>query len=418
MSAPAAPLTISKRQRSILEELAYSADTPQRLAQRAHIILMSAAGLSNAAQAREEEVDVQTVRLWRGRWREGAPQLQQAESSKVKRRAMKKRLKKIIIELLTDRERAGAPPSFSAEQLSHLFALACQLPQELGLPFSQWTGKALADELNVRGIVESISPRHVQRLLSEAQLRPHKVEYWLNPKIEDEEAFREEVKVICDIYHQAPDLEDQGVHVVCCDEKTGIQAKERAKPTRPVKPGISERQEYEYIRHGTLCLIASFHVTSGRLITPTLGPTRTELDFLHHVQATIATAPQDKWIFVVDQLDTHQSESLVHFVAEREKLNIDLGVKGKSGILKSKKSRKAFLSKECRQIRFIYTPKHCSWLNQVEMWFSILTRRLLKRGSFTSLDHLRDQISAFIEHFNVILAKPFQWTYKGKPLAS
>ena len=146
--------------------------------------------------------------------------------------------------------------------------------------------------------------------------------------------------------------------------------------------------------------------------------TRTEEDFLNHVKTTVATAPRDKWVFVVDQLNTHQSASLVRYVAEYEKLEIELGVKGKSGILKSKKTRRAFLADSRRTIRFVFTPKHCSWLNQIEMWFSILARRLLKRGNFTSVEHLRERITAFIKYFNETLARPFKWTYKGKLLAT
>lgn len=180
--------------------------------------------------------------------------------------------------------------------------------------------------------------------------------------------------------------------------------------------GQNERQEYEYIRHGTQCLIANFEVATGKPQTPSLGATRTEADFVAHIAQTVATAPHDQWIFILDQLNTHQSAGLVTWVAEQLASPNDLGEKGKAGILKSMSRRAEFLATPEHRIRFVYTPKHCSWLNQVEMWFSILVRRLLKRASFKSTAELRQKILAFIEYFNRTLAKPFKWTYKGKPL--
>jgi len=157
-------------------------------------------------------------------------------------------------------------------------------------------------------------------------------------------------------------------------------------------------------------------VATGQVIAPTLGPTRTEDDFARHLATTLDTDPEAQWIFVADQLNIHQSESVVRLIAERCELKVELGVKGQSGILKSMASRAAFLQKAEHRIRFVYTPKHTSWLNQVEIWFSILARRLLKRASFTSVDDLRERVLAFIEYFNATLAKPFKWTYKGRPL--
>jgi transposase len=174
--------------------------------------------------------------------------------------------------------------------------------------------------------------------------------------------------------------------------------------------------EFEYIRHGTLSLIANFEVATGRVISPSIGPTRTEADFVAHIKSTIETDPDAVWIFVADQLDTHRSAKLVELIARRCGITEDLGVKGKSGVLKSKKTRKKFLEDVCHRIRFVYTPRHCSWLNQVEIWFSILARRLLKRSSFTSVNDLKCRALQFIEYFNNVLAKPFRWTYSGRPL--
>lgn len=221
---------------------------------------------------------------------------------------------------------------------------------------------------------------------------------------------------LCDTYLNAPQLAAEGAHVISTDEKTGMQALERLHETKPVRPGLVERVEFEYLRHGTLCLMANFDVVTGRIVNPSIGPTRTEVDFVAHIDRAIDTDPDATWIFVADQLNTHVSAGLVESVARRCGINDDLGVKGKRGVLKSKKTRRAFLEDPSHRIRFVYTPRHCSWLNQVEIWFSILARRLLRRSSFTSLDDLRERVLAFIDYFNAILAKPFRWTYTGRPL--
>jgi transposase len=183
----------------------------------------------------------------------------------------------------------------------------------------------------------------------------------------------------------------------------------------PMQPGKVERREFEYIRHGTQSLIANFQVATGRVVSPSIGPSRTEADFAAHIARTVAADRDAGYIFIVDQLNTHQSETLVRFVAEQCGITDDLGVKAKCGILQSMASRAAFLSDPSHRIQFVYLPTHTSWLNQVELWFSILVRRLLKRASFTSREELRARILAFIAYFNQH-AKPFRWTYRGRPL--
>ena len=211
-------------------------------------------------------------------------------------------------------------------------------------------------------------------------------------------------------------MAQDGGHVISTDEKTGIQALERAAPTLPLKPGLVERPEYAYLRHGTQCLIANFDVATGEVVAPTIGPSRTEEDFAAHIARTIATDPEASWLFIVDQLNTHKSEALVRLVASACGIAEDLGEKEQRGILQSMSTRAAFLSDGSHRIRFLYTPKHTSWLNQIELWFSILVRRLLRRGNFTSVEDLRERILAFIAYFNKTMAKPFKWTYKGRPL--
>jgi transposase len=249
-------------------------------------------------------------------------------------------------------------------------------------------------------------------------LKPHLSRYWRNADPEDPQVFEEEVERVCNTYLEAQTAYESGRHTVSVDEKTGIQALERLYPTKPTRPGLIERREFEYVRHGTLTLIANFEVALGEVIAPSLGPTRTEADFAAHIEQTIASDPEAEWVFVADQLNTHKSESLVRLVAKHCEIEDDLGIKGKSGILKSMETRAAFLQDSSHRIRFVYTPKRASWLNQIEIWFSILVRRLLKRASFSSTEDLRQRILAFIEYFNKTLAKPFKWTYTGRTLAA
>ena len=242
------------------------------------------------------------------------------------------------------------------------------------------------------------------------------MEYWLNAKPDDPVAFAAQVTAVCEVYQRAPAIVEQGGHVISTDEKTGIQALERAAPTLPMQPGVVERPEYEYLRHGTQCLIANFDVATGEVVAPTVGPSRTEEDCAGHIAQTIATDPEASWLFIVDQRNIHKSEALVRLVAEACGIKEDLGEKEKRGIWQSMPTRAEFLSDVSHRIRFMYTPKHTSWLNPIELWLSILVRRLLKRGNFTSVEDLRERILAFIAYFNKTMAKPFKGTDKGRPL--
>lgn len=203
------------------------------------------------------------------------------------------------------------------------------------------------------------------------------------------------------------------------DEMTGIQALERLMPDIPMKPGRCVKVEFEYRRHGTQTLIASFNVANGRITQADVGETRTEEDLETHIKSLLAQHPDaPKTHLVIDCLNTHQSEALVRIVAALEPQPLELGEKGKSGILKSMATRSAFLTDPSHRLVIHFTPKHCSWLNQIEIWFSILVRKLLRRSSFTSKAQLKERILEFIEYFNRTMAKPFRWTYKGKPLTA
>ena len=412
MPGPAPPLIeISSRLRPLLKQLQRQATAPQRLVTRVTLLLMMNRHHNQSETARRMQCDRGTVRQWCQRWC-AAAQLHAADAAG----APKKQLLGLLKSVLTDAWRCGAPDKFTPVQRVTIIALACEEPALSDRPITHWSARELADEAVQRGVVPHISARTAGRILAEADLKPHRSRYWLNAHPAEPVAFAQAVRTICNLYAQAPKLHAQGIHVVSTDEKTGIQALERKYAQLPMRAGQVERREFEYIRHGTQCLIANFVIATGRLCTPTVSATRTEIDFATHVAHTVATDPTAKWIFVVDQLNTHKSESLVRWVAQECDFSLDLGRKGKAGILQSMATRQAFLEDATHRIRFVYTPVHTSWLNQVEIWFSILWRKLLKRGSFVSTADLRQQLRDFISYFNKTMAKPFNWTFSGKPL--
>jgi len=267
-------------------------------------------------------------------------------------------------------------------------------------------------------VLDSISGRWINKLLRRAKIRPHKNKYWLTSKDKSDPLFDQRVESICQAYDEAIEAyERYGIHTICIDEQTGIQALERIAPDLPVRPGLPALREYEYTRHGTLCLFGNFHVATGKILSPMIQSTRTEIDYVENLDNLILEDPTASYRIIADNLTTHCSESLVHYVAESCGIDEPLGKKGVRGILRSVASRVEFLTDPSHRIQFLFTPRHCSWLNQIEIWFGTLRSKLTRWRSFASLDALEDAIRSFIDYYNTTLAHPYNWTFKGRVLA-
>src|SRR5215831_4913567 len=321
MPGSAAKLLITERQQVVLRQIVAAPTSPVRLAQRAEIILRAFEGEENQTIAAVINLDPTAVGMWRRRWVKTWHKLIQIECTETHAA-----FRRAIEDILSDAPRSGHPGKFTPEQITQILALACEPPEQSGRPITHWTHKELADEAQKRGIVASISEAQVGRYLREAELQPHKSRYWLNAREKDPPQFQRKVEAVCACYQEAPRLYAEGhTHTVCTDEMTGLQALERVAATRPLKPGRVECREFEYRRHGTTTLIANFHVVTGQLLAPTLGPTRTEADFVRHVAQTVATDPEASWVFVVDNLNIHASAGLARWVANTCGVEQDLG---------------------------------------------------------------------------------------------
>lgn len=398
MCLKARSLSLSKSLRKALRRISKTRSEPAKMVNRARIILESASGSSTRQIARLIDCVPTTVGNWKERWIEDAPPH-----------------KRDLKGWLQDRFRSGAPGRFSLDQRAQMVALACENTDDYGVPTTAWTSAELRAVAIAQGIVPEISRRHISRILHEVDLKPHRSRYWLNSKRDPQK--NEKIAAINKVYKQAARLEKQGVLTFSVDEMTGIQALERIAPDKPSRPGLVRRMEYEYKRHGTLCLLGAMRVASGELTTLIL-PRRTEPDFLQLIDHLVRQHPEAQGFrFVLDNLNTHQSEQLVRYVAAQEGLKPErLGIKGKSGILKNMATRQRFLSNRKHRLGFYYTPKHASWMNQIEIVFGVISRKAIRNGSFSSKEQLRKRLDAFIEYFNRVLAHPFKWSYGNKPL--
>jgi hypothetical protein len=322
MPGKAAKIRLSEKQMDILIKITRGSTVSVRLQQRAQIILLAYEGKLNEEIASQVRMGRRQVGIWRRRWRESFDAMIAIECTETTAS-----LRRAIEEVLSDAPRPGCGGTFSAEQVTAIIAIACEDPKNCGRPIDYWTGREIADEAIQRGIVPSISARQVNRYLEAASLQPHRSRYWLNTKEKDPEVFRAQVEFVCQTYLDAPDLYFQhNTYTVSTDEMS-IQTLERIAETIPMQPGQPERIEFEYERHGTMCLIGNWDVVQGQMIAPTIRATRTNRDFMWHIFHTVQTDAAAAWVFLVDQLNIHCSEELVRYVADLE--GIDSATLGK-----------------------------------------------------------------------------------------
>ena len=353
---------INTDERAELEKLVRRPSSPQGLVTRANIILRAVDRIPNKTIANTLDICPSCVTRWTLRWEQGQ------ENNEP------------VLSRLMDLPRSGRLSKIEPEQLCRLVALACENPENYGRPITHWTREELTEEAIKQHIFSAISPRHVGRLLKDLELRPHKSQYWLNAKVDPEKG--EKIASICEVYKEAEAKKKEHIITVSVDEMTGVQALERIADNRPMKQGYIEKIEYEYKRHGTQCLFGGLDVATGEVFGE-CRQHRKEKDYVEFIQ--LLEKHHDGYNqlrIVADNLNTHQSASLVEYVAKISGCENDLGIKGKSGILKNQKSRADFLSIRDHKITFYYTPKHASWMNQIETWFGILGRKVIKRGSF------------------------------------
>ena len=413
MSGKAARIRLTDTMYNTLNTLSNQPTIAIRTLTRVSIILLAFKKMSNIEISQSVGLDRRQVGLWRRRWRDSYEAL-----LSIQFRESHAELVRSIISVLSDAPRSGSHGKFTAEQFVQIIAVACEPPSQSDRPVTSWTGAELADEVCKRGIVDSISTSQVNYYLREVDLQPQKNKYWCFTTEKDRMLFDQQVEVVCQTYLQAAELnENDNVRTACMDEMTSLQANQRRAPGKVPKPGHVGKTECQYTRHGTVSLTGSWDVVAGQMIWTTIAETRNNVDFAKHFEQTVQTDPTACWVIVVDNLNTHCGEPLVRKVAKLLGTDQDtLGKAKKYGILKSMASRRAFLSDPSHAIRFVYIPKHSSWLNQIEVIFGIISRRVMRGGNFASKADLTTKLFTFIEYFNRTFAKPLNWKYTGKPL--
>jgi transposase len=385
MPVPLAPqVTLAEAEQTRLESIVRAHSTPQALAFRCQLILRAAAPdhPSNLQVAQELHCNRHTVGRWRSRY------LAQGLSG------------------LQDAPRLGRPRRFSPSARLDVLSMATRKPARYHCPATRWS----LDDL-VTALAQErpwlMSRSSIWRLLDDADLKPHRSVYWLNSHDPD---FEPKAHDICALYVHALRYLEQSRLVICSDEKTGMQILQRKYPTQPVTPGKPEKREHEYIRHGVRALMASFVVATGQVVW-NLGQTRTSADFATHLATVVQQLPaMPRYDWVVDNLNTHWSSDVCRLVAQWCK------VPCVAQDLRRGVQRRAFLSDPTHKHVFHFTPKHGSWLNQVELWFSVLARRFLKRGDFAAAHDFETRLFDYLEVYNTHHAHPYRWTYTGQPL--
>lgn len=376
----AAAVALRACERTELERVARAATSSQRDALRAKIILLAVQGLINEEIAEELGVTAKTVGKWRRRFAKEGPKA------------------------LNDAFRSGREPTYTAEQKAWYFQTVLQSARENGVPISRWTGAELVAFAERAGLDPTPDPATLWRWLDQADIKPHKWRYWL--QITDPD-FETRMKDVTGVYLQAIALMKAGIPVFCIDEKTGMQALSRETPDRPTRPGKARRRDHRYKRHGTTCFIGVFHVATGK-VWGRFVLSRDAKTFAALVAEVCDHFPKAKAIhFVTDQLNTHWHLEVCKVVAERSPLAHE------PKELKTGKQRKAYLLDATKRVIFHFTPLRGSWLDQIEIWFSILSRKLLLLESFTSILDLQTKVYEFMNHWNRYLAHPFRWTYTG-----
>ncbi len=306
----------------------------------------------------------------------------------------------------TDHDLAGRR-LFPPQQQHSIVALATQPPQQQGHPITHWSMTDLSRAVVQKGIVGSICSATIWRLLDQTAIKPHRWHYWLNSPDPD---FDIKMQDVVGLYLKALAMYQEGEIVFSVDEKTSIQALQRKHPMIPGKAASVDLIEHEYIRHGTCCLTAGFEVATGGvmgMLTPN-RPAEVFAEFMEWVCEYYCDARAIH--IVLDNLNTHYHELTCQVVANFCKCD--------PGQTKTGCQRKDFLSNPSKRVVFHFTPTHASWLNQIEIWFSTLTGKVIRRGDFCSIGDLEDKVTKFIEYHNKYLAKPYAWTYTGKPLAA
>jgi transposase len=386
-------VTLEPKEEQELLHIAQSGTEQARYVQRARIVLLAHEGLSNQRIAEKLGMTRKVVARWRQRY--------------VERRFGKPDRK--LKERLADCSRSGAPSRISAETYVDLLALATTDPQSLGLPFTQWSRQDLTNYAIEKKVVKSIHPSTVGRFLAECDLKPHRVRGWMNRK--DDPEFPARAEQVKQVLSEAVSPTHDPTHaVVSFDEKTGIQALERVAQDHPIKPGRPVKQEYEYRRHGTLCLLAWMLVSNGHIFGLML-PRRTNEDtaaVIHMMLGVLLMTGVRRITVVLDNLNTHLSLEVLEVVARLCHLPLPA-----PELLETLAQRRAWLEDPGKPIVFCFTPKHASWLNPIEVWFGVLCRKALRRGSFRSVEELREKIEAFRAYYNERMAHPYRlrpWT--------